>query len=245
MTTVDEHNLREQICEIGRRLYARGYAAANEGNLSCRLSPDEVLCTPTLICKGFMEPDDLCVVDLDGRQRRGQRPATSEIRLHIEVYRGNVEASAVVHCHPPHATAFAVSGQEIPTGIHPEAEVFLGVVPTAPYETPGTWDFAATIRPFLRTANTVVLRNHGTVSWSATLERAYWQTEILDSYCRLLILARQAGNVARLPPAKVEALLELRAQFGMPPDARRGGGAGLYVNPEFGRSASGDPPTQG
>lgn len=235
----DERALREQICEIGRRIYARGFSAANEGNLSCRLSADEVLCTPTLICKGFMKPDDLCVVDLEGRRISGQRQPTSEIRLHLEIYRGDVAARAVVHCHPPHATAFAVAGEDVPTGIHPEAEVFLGVVPSAPYETPGNWNFAATIRPFLGRANTVVLRNHGTVSWAAELERAYWTTEILDSYCRVLILARQLGRVVRLPPDKVEALLDLRKQFGMPEDARRASGTGLYVNAQFGHAPDG------
>lgn len=234
MTDAEFDLMREQMCEIGRRLYARGFSAANEGNLSIRISADEVLCTPTMICKGFMQPDDLCVVDLAGKPRAGRRPPTSEIRLHLEVYRGRDDARAVVHCHPPHATAFAVAGEEIPTGVHPEAEVFLGVVPTAPYETPGCAEFAATIRPFVRTANTVVLRNHGTVSWGATLERAYWNTEILDAYCRLLILARQLGNVERLPADKVRELLDLRARFGMPDDPRRSGGAALHVNPGFG-----------
>lgn len=235
-----ERQLREQICEIGRRVYARGFAAGNDGNLSCRLADNQVLCTPTLICKGFMQPDDLCVVDLDGNQLAGQRRRTSEIFLHLEVYRRDPAVQAVVHCHPPHATAFAVAREDIPAGILPEVEVFLGEVPRAAYETPGDANFAATVGPFIGRANTVVLSNHGTVSWADALERAYWHTEILDAYCRVLILAKLVGNVERLPAAKVEALLDLREQWGVPPDPRRVEGRGLFTNPTFGRPTGGE-----
>jgi L-fuculose-phosphate aldolase len=163
-----------------------------------------------------MRPADLCVVNLDGRQISGKRPRTSEILLHLEIYRGNPRANAVVHCHPPHATAFAVAGEPIPSGVLPEIEVMLGQVPLAPYETPGGRDFAATIRPYVNSANTVLLSNHGTVSWGATLERAFWNTEILDSYCRILLLARQIGSVRPLPADKLEELVALRAKFGGP-----------------------------
>jgi len=231
----DEQRIREEICEIGRRIYARGFAAGNEGNISYRLADDHVLCTPTLISKGFMTPDDLCVVDLKGRQVAGTRPRTSEILLHLEVYRHDPDVRAVLHSHPPHATAFAVARIDIPTGILPEAEVFLGVVPRAEYETPGGREFAATIRPFVGRANTVVLSNHGAVSWGPTLERAWWYTEILDAYCRVLILARQLGHVERLPAEKVRALLEVRHLFGVGPDPRQSGQAELFINPDFGR----------
>lgn len=233
--SLDHADIREQICEIGRRIYARGFAAGNDGNISCRLSDEVVLCTPTLICKGFMTPDDLCTVDLSGRQLSGKRPRTSEIFLHLEVYKGDPAVKSVVHCHPPHAVAFAVAHEDIPTGILPEVEVFLGPVPRAPYETPGNDRFAATIRPFIGRANTVVLSNHGTVSWGPTVERAYWNTEILDAYCRILILARQIGRVERLSAEKVNELLDLKQQFGEAPDARRRFGGELIINPDFGR----------
>lgn len=236
ISTPDESSLRAQICDVGRRIYARAMAAGNDGNISCRLSDDVVLCTPTLVCKGDMRPADLCTVDLNANQLTGPRPRTSEIRLHLEIYRNEPRARAVVHCHPPHATAFAVAGESIPSGILPEVEVFLGLVPSAPYETPGTWDFAATVRPHLGRANTVILSNHGTVSWSDSLEKAYWNTEILDAYCRILILAKLIGNVNRLPPAKVEELLDLRKNFGMPEDPRRSDGTSLFNNLDFGSS---------
>lgn len=209
-----ETKIREEICEIGRRIYARQFAAGNDGNISYRLSDEVVLCTPTLICKGFMQPDDLCTVDLTGEQLSGKRKLTSEILLHLEIYKAGPAAKAVVHCHPPHATAFAVAREDIPSGILPEVEIFLGVVPRAKYETPGSPDFAHTIRPFIDRANTVVLSNHGVVSWGETVEQAYWRTEILDNYCRVLLLARQLGNVERLPEQKVRELLDLKEKLG-------------------------------
>ncbi len=227
--------LRQEICEIGRRIYARQFAAGNDGNISYRLAESIVLCTPTQICKGFMRPDDLCTVDLEARQLSGKRKRTSEIRLHLEIYKQDPSVNAVVHCHPPHATAFAVAQVDVPTCILPEAEVFLGVVPRAAYETPGGQHFAETIRPFIGKANTVLLSNHGTVSWGPTLERAYWNTEILDSYCRVLLLAKQVGNVTRLPEPKVSELLDLRAQFGAGEDSRRKDGGQMCVNTAFGR----------
>lgn len=235
---IDETRIREEICEIGRRLYARGFAAGNDGNISYRLGENAVLCTPTLICKGFMKPDDLCTVDLQGNQLSGARKRTSEIQLHLEIYRGEPNTKAVVHCHPPHATAFGVAREPIPSGILPEVEVFLGLVPSAEYETPGGRDFAATVRPFVGRANTVVLSNHGTVSWGDSVERAYWHTEILDSYCHILLLAKQVGRVERLSAEKVNELLDLREKFGAGTDTRRRENLGLFVNTEFGRKNS-------
>lgn len=232
MTT--EAQAREQICEIGQRIYRRGYAAGNDGNITYRLDEERVLCTPTLISKGFMKPTDLCIVDLQGRQLAGERKRTSEIMLHLEILKAEPAARSVVHCHPPYATAFGVAGEEIPTGILPEVEVFLGVVPRAAYATPGGTEFAETVRPFLGKANTVVLTNHGTVSWGSTVEWAFWNTEIVDSYCRILLLAKLIGKVQRLTPGQVEELLDLKERFGFAPDARRTHGGDLIVNPDFG-----------
>jgi L-fuculose-phosphate aldolase len=236
-----EWKTRREICDIGRRLYAKGFAAGNDGNISYRLTKNTVLCTPTLICKGFMQEDDLCVVDLQGRQLSGRRPRTSEVLMHLEIYGADPEIKAVVHCHPPHATAFAIARVDIPTCILPEVEVFLGVVPRAEYETPGSKSFADTVRPFVGKANTVVLSNHGTVSWGPTVEKAYWHTEILDAYCRMLLLAKQLGQIERLPCAKVNELLDLKERFGAGTDPRRASGGELCVNTEFGRDPDAAP----
>ena len=206
--------LRKQMCEIGRRMYDRQFCAANEGNLSCRLSDDEVLCTPTLHCKGFLQPDDLCTVDLQGNQISGNKRRTSEVLLHLEIYRQRPDVRAVVHCHPPHATAFAVAREPIPMGVLPEPEVFLGEVPLAPYKRPGTQEFAETIVPFVHKANTIILCNHGTVSYAENIEHAFWMTEILDAYCRILLNARQLGRVNWFTPKENRELLDLRLQWG-------------------------------
>lgn len=203
------------MCRIGRRLYERQMVAANEGNISCRLDDGRVLCTRTLICKGFMDEEDLCVVDMDGRHVGGFFKPTSEILLHLEAYRGDPNVNAVVHCHPPHALAFAVTGEDIPSGVVPEVEIFLGHVPLAPYATPSTTAFAETIRPFVGKARAVLLSNHGIVTWGADLERAYWYAEILESYCRMLLLARQIGDIRRLSESQVRELHALRTQFGI------------------------------
>jgi L-fuculose-phosphate aldolase len=209
-----EDQAREWICEIGRRIYAKGFAAANDGNISYRLSAHEILCTPTMVCKGFMKPADLCVVDNSGQQLRGERRRTSEILLHLAIYQARPDVHAVVHCHPPHATAFAIAQEPIPKCILPEVEVFLGEIPMSPYETPGTQQFAETVLPFVKHCNTIILANHGTVSFGPTLENAYWNTEIVDAYCRMLILARQLGRVNYLSAAKTWELLALKKRLG-------------------------------
>src|SRR5215211_4486629 len=122
---INDRKLKEEICEIGRRVYNKGFAAANDGNISYRIGPNEVLCSPTMICKGFMTPDDICMVDLDGKQLAGKRKRTSEILLHLAIMRAKPEIKAVVHCHPPHATAFGVAREPIPQCVLPEVEVFL------------------------------------------------------------------------------------------------------------------------
>jgi L-fuculose-phosphate aldolase len=211
---MNEYKLKEQICEIGRRVYAKGFAAANDGNISVRLNDREVLCTPTMVCKGMMKCEDLCVVDYEGKQLRGTRKRSSEILLHLAVYKHNPAVQAVVHCHPPHATAFAVAGEPIPKCVLPEVEVFLGEVPIAIYETPGSQKFADTIIPFVKKCNTIILANHGTVTFGPDLEKAYWNSEIIDAYCRILILARQLGRVNYFTDQQTKELLDLKKKLG-------------------------------
>jgi L-fuculose-phosphate aldolase len=161
---IHDRKLKEEICEIGRRVYAKGFAAANDGNISIRVGENEVLCSPTMICKGFMKPDDICAVDLDGNQIAGKKKRTSEILLHLTIMKQRPDVKAVVHCHPPHATAFAVAGEPIPQCVLPEVEVFMGEIPIAPYETPGGQKFADTVLPFLKGTSCIILKNHGTVT---------------------------------------------------------------------------------
>ncbi len=211
---VNLYKVKQEICEIGDRLYKKGFAAANDGNISYRVSEKEVVCTPTMISKGFMKPDDLCVVDMEGNQIAGHRKRTSEIMLHLAIMKERDEVKSVVHCHPPHATAFAVAREPIPQCVLPEVEVFLGDVPITKYCTPGGQDFADTILPFVHKSNIIILANHGTVSFGENVERAYWWTEILDAYCRILMLSRGLGKVNYFTEPEAQDLLNLKEKWG-------------------------------
>jgi len=214
--TMNEWKLRELMCEIGRRIYNKGFAAANDGNISYKLAEDRVLCTPTRISKGFMKPDDLCIVDLEGKQISGKRKRSSEILLHLTIMKARADVRSVVHCHPPHATAFAVAKEPIPKCVLPEIEVFLGEVAISPYETPGGQKFADTVLPYVKDTETILLANHGTVTYGTDLEDAYFKTEIIDAYCRILLLAKQLGRVNYYDDAKAAELIKLKPNLGIP-----------------------------
>lgn len=210
---VNLHKLKEEICDIGRRLYNKGFAAANDGNISFRFDENRVLCTPTQICKGFMKPDDLCIVDMEGNQISGQRKRTSEVLLHLTIMKRRPEIKSVLHCHPPHATAFGIAKEAIPQCVLPEVDIFMGDIPIAKYAIPGGQEFADTILPFVDKTNIIVLANHGTVSWGPTVERAYWLTELLDAYCRILLISRDLGRVDYFNKKEAEDLLDLKQQW--------------------------------
>ena len=212
---VNLHKIKQDICEIGERLYKKGFAAANDGNISFRMEEDRIVCTPTLMSKGFLKPDDLCVVDMEGNQLEGRRKRTSEVMLHLAIMKERPEIKSVVHCHPPHATAFGVAREPVPQCVLPEVEIFIGDVPITKYATPGGQDFADTILPFVHKANVIILANHGTVSFGETVEKAYWWTEILDAYCRILMLARGLGGVNYFTEPEASALLSLKDQWGI------------------------------
>jgi L-fuculose-phosphate aldolase len=213
MTNV--YKIKQEICRIGDRLYKRGFAAANDGNLSYRISENEVICTPTMISKGFMKPEDLVVVDMEGNQRSGRRQKTSELKLHLAILKARPDLKAVVHCHPPHATAFGVAREPVPQCVLSEVEIFIGEAPIARYAIPGSQEFAETVLPFVHKASVIILANHGTVSFDQTLEKAYWWTEMLDSYCRILMLARSLGRINYFTEPEAQALLEVKRRWGL------------------------------
>ncbi len=217
--------LKEQMCEIGRRIWQKGFCAGNEGNHSIRLpfepgQPPRYLCTPTGISKGFLEPNDICVIDeqanLVESNLNGRAPS-SEMKLHMAIYRTRPDVQAVIHSHPPHATAFAIAGIPLPESIHPEAEVFLGKVRTAPYALPSTHALPDSVTPLIEADTTTVLMgNHGTVSFSnKDLTDAYYKLEILDAYARILICVKQLGQVNTLDKNQMVDLLKVKQQFGM------------------------------
>jgi len=209
--------IKNEICAAGRKLWMRQYVDGNGGNISFRLGPNAVLCTPTLVSKFDLTPEDICLVDLDGNQLAGSKQRSSELLLHLEIYKAVPEAKAVVHCHPPHATAYAITGCTPPNLIIPEFEVIVGNVAVAPYETPGTKAFAETVLPYVKNHNTMLLANHGIVCWADTVTRAEWCAEVLDTYCWTLMLAAQLGApILRISEERGADLRALRKKLGLP-----------------------------
>ena len=218
--SADSAGLRAEIVNAGRKLWQRGYVDGNGGNISARLSADSVLCTPTMMSKGDLKQDDLCICDLDGNMLAGKGQRTSELLLHLEIYKANPQARAVVHCHPPYATAFAITGTTPPIGLIPEYEVFIGPSAVARYETPGTQAFAETVLPYIQDHNTILLANHGIVCWADTVTHAEWLVEILENYCQTYLIAQQIGKpLSFIPDEKLGEILAMKRCMGLP-DAR-------------------------
>ena len=216
---------RQEIILAGRKLWQRQYVDGNGGNISVRLGSRYVLCTPTLVSKGDLVPADICLSDLEGNILAGDRSRTSELLLHLEIYKANPRARAVVHCHPPYATAFAITGAPPPNGLITECEIFIGPVAVAPYETPGTKAFAETVLPFVQKHNTILLTNHGIVCWSDTITHAEWLAEIFEGGCKTYLLAQQIGKpLQQISTGKIEEILALKQRMGLP-DARLAGDA--------------------
>ncbi len=217
MCSFEAERLKTEMILVGRKLWDRGYVDGNGGNLSIRLSDSCVLCTPTMLSKGDLTPVDICLSDLEGNILAGQRARTSELLLHLEIYNANPKARAVLHCHPPHATAFAITGAPPPVGLIPEYELLIGPVAFTPYETPGTKAFAETVLPFVQHHNSILLANHGVVCWADTLTHAEWLVEILDTYCKTVLLAQQLGRpLTFIPEHKLLELLEVKRRLGFP-----------------------------
>jgi len=210
-------DIKDEICSVGRKLWLRGYVDGNGGNISYRIGKDEVICTPTLVSKYDMTPDDLCLIDMSGNQLAGARRPTSEVFFHLEVYKNAPQARAVVHCHSPYATAYSICGHVPPPSISSEFDVFIGRVALAPYETPGTQEFAETVRPYVANHNAILLANHGVMCWADTPTHAEWYVENLEAFCQTFLITRQIGApYSRIPNEKAEALKSFRKQLGLP-----------------------------
>lgn len=203
-------SVRERICELGRRAYAHGLVSSTEGNFSARLDGGEIICTPSGVCKGELDADELCIVDLDGQQRSGARRISSEIHLHLAMYRANARVGAVIHTHPPFATTFAVLGEAPPTGLLAEAEIFLGTVPALAYAEPGTAAVGDAVAPLANSHVAAILRNHGVVTWGRDLDQAYNFSESLEAVCRVAYQARLIGEPHRIPAEALGALARRR-----------------------------------
>lgn len=213
-----ELEIKQEMCEIGRRVYNRGMVAANDGNFSVKLNEHEFLCTPTGVSKGFMTPEFICKVNEKGEVlevNEGFRPS-SEVKMHMRIYEQRPDVNAVVHAHPMYATTFAIAGRPLMDPIMPEAAIFLGGVPLAKYATPSTMEVPDSIQEYLQDYDAVLLENHGALTFSDTLLNAYYRMESVEFYARLMYQAEMLGGPKIIPPEKVEELYEIRRNMNLP-----------------------------
>jgi L-fuculose-phosphate aldolase len=215
MTSPSEQALREQIVEVGRRLYAREYTASNDGNISVRLDDRRLLMTPKSVCKGFMSPDMMCITDLDGKKLAGDRDPSSEMQMHLEVYRQRPDANAVVHAHPPIATGFAVAGIPLDRAVLAEVVTTLGSVPIAEYATPSTKELPDAVRKYVKAHDGMLLANHGALTLGADLFAAYYKMETIEHFAKISLVARLLGGERLLSRQEVDRLQGLRGIYGI------------------------------
>lgn len=207
---------KQEIIEIGRRVWQKEWVAANDGNISCRISDDEVLCTPTGVSKGFLSIEDLIVVDLQGRKKYGGvLNPSSEIKMHLYVYRERPDVRAVCHAHPPTSTGFAVAGISLDQCVLPEVVALMGQIPCAVYGLPSTEEIPQAIAPYVKNNNAVLLANHGALSWGENLMQAYYRMETMEHFAKILLVAIQLGRVNTFTPDQVKGLESLREKFGL------------------------------
>lgn len=210
-----ESTLRADIVEVGRRLYARGYTASNDGNISVRLGADRLLMTPKGVCKGFMTPDMMCITDLEGRKLQGDRDPSSEMLMHLEVYRQRQDAQAVVHAHPPTATGFAVAGIPLDRAVLAEVLTTLGSIPIAEYATPSTRELPEAVRQYIKAHDGMLLANHGALTVGADLYSAYYKMETIEHFARISLVARLLGRENLISREEVMRLQGLRGAYGI------------------------------
>jgi L-fuculose-phosphate aldolase len=209
--------IKERMVDIGRRMWAREYTDGNGGNLTVRVGDNLVLCTPTLVSKGFMTVEHICLVDMEGKQLAGGFKRTSECMTHLAIMKRQPKAKACCHAHPPHGTAFAVAGVQPPTCMIPEAEVFLGQIGMAEYRTPGSPANAEVVGNAAVDHMAVLMVNHGVITWGKDIEDAYWKMENVEAYCKTVWVASQlkGGELRTITGGQARELIELRKTLGM------------------------------
>jgi L-fuculose-phosphate aldolase len=213
MTADDQ--VRADIVEVGRRLWQRGYVASNDGNISVRLDDRRLMTTPKNVSKGFMTADMMVVTDLDGRKIAGDRDPSSEIKMHLEVYRNRPDARAVVHAHPPTATGFAVAGIALDRAVLAEVITTLGSIPIAAYATPSTEELPAAVRKFVKAHDGLLLANHGALALAGDVMSAYYRMETIEHFARISLVARTLGRENLLSRDEVDRLQGLRGMYGI------------------------------
>ena len=211
MKTEQQH--RDDIVRFGRLLHQTGLVAATDGNLSVRLADGNILCTPTLMSKGLIEPGDLVVVDSEGKKLRGARGVSSEIAMHILIYQRRRDVGGIVHAHPPTATGFAAAGLALDRALCAELIVTLGSVPLASYETPGTPELAAALAPLVADHDAILMANHGVVTYGVDLLNAYMNMETVEHFAKIALVSHVLGKQQTLSERDVDKLREMRTKY--------------------------------
>lgn len=213
----NEQEIRQEMCEIGRRVYDRGMVAANDGNFSVKLDNNEFLCTPTGVSKGFMTPEYICRIDAEGRllEANGDFKPSSEMKMHLRVYKERPDVQAVVHAHPPYATTFAAAGIPLDKPVLSEAILTLGRVPVARYGTPSTREVPDAVAEYLPYYDAMLLANHGALTYGDSLMNAYHKMESVEFYARILYQVQMLGGARELSSEQVGDIYEIRRKSGM------------------------------
>jgi len=225
-----EREYRDDICQIGRLVFQKGWVAANDGNITIRLDTERILATPTGVSKGMMQPDDLIVLDRKGHKISGRAEGTTEIAMHLTVYEMRPDIRAVVHAHPPVATGFATAGKALNLALLPEVVIGLGCVPLADYGLPGTAALTEPMLPLIPKYDALLMANHGAVCYGADVFKAYFRMETMEHFARIQLVAELLGGPKVLPRQEVDKLLDSRTRYGV--KARSSGEPGCPVAAE-------------
>jgi L-fuculose-phosphate aldolase len=210
-----ERELRQDIVDIGRLVYQKGWVAANDGNISIRLDNDRILATPTRVSKGMMHVDDLIIVDTSGGKLEGNRECTSEILMHCTIYNLRPDVQSVLHAHPPVATGFATAGRPLNLALLPEVVIGLGYVPLAEYGLPGTPALTEPMLPYIPKHDAIMMSNHGVVSYGPDVYKALFKMETVELFARITLVAELLGGAKVLPKIEVDKLLDSRSRYGV------------------------------
>jgi L-fuculose-phosphate aldolase len=225
-----EKELRQDIVEIGRYVWQKGWIAANDGNITIRLDANRVLCSPTGVCKGLMQPEDLIIVDMQGRKLEGRLEGTTEIAMHLAVYNLRPDIKSVLHAHPPVATGFATAGRPLNLALLPEIVIGLGCIPLAGYGLPGTPALIEPMLPLIPKYDALLMGNHGVVSYGEDVFKAFFRMESVEHFARITLVAELLGGPTVLPRDEVQKLVDARQRYGV--KVRSAGVAGCPLSAE-------------
>ncbi len=210
-----EREHRQDIVDIGRLVYQKGWVAANDGNITVRMDDERILATPTGVSKGMMHPDDLIIMGMDGKKISGRKEGTSEIAMHLTVYSMRPDVRAVVHAHPPVATGYAAAGKQLNLALLPEVIISMGCVPLAGYGLPGTPELTEPMLPYIPKYDAIMMGNHGAVCYGEDVYKAFFRMETVEHFARISLVAELLGGATPLPREEVNKLFEARTRYGI------------------------------